>query len=420
MGYKTAPTSNRVHLIHLHRLSALQRAACERLRAEAGRCWTDLVAAHVANRDQGVWLKEADLKQMSKGGMYRLHSQSVQALAEKLIANLDTARALRKQHAEAGLLVEAQYPYKPKPYQTVTWKDQAVRRGRGTVILPNGRGQADLVLPLPKRLHAMSIRKVELLWRADHYELALTVEIPNELGERTPGPTVGVDLGEINIAAAVTNSGQGLVINGRYLRSIKRLRNKCHAELTRKRAWCVEGSRRWTRLNAAKARASATFYRQQRHVLHTASARLIRWIDRCAGSHIAVGDVRDIADGTDNGRKQNQKLSQWAHGQFVGYLTYKARRLGMTVNQIDEAYSTRTCSACGWCHARSSRGRVFRCQQCQSVLHRDANGAANICSKAITGVYGNVQPVTTMYRRATDVAPRTRATLLRERVAGQP
>ncbi|MDP9314114.1 MAG: transposase [Chloroflexota bacterium] len=419
MGYKTATTSNRVHLIHLHRLSVPQGAMCERLRAEAGRCWSDLVVAHVRHRDQGVWLKEADLKQMSKGGIYRLHSQSIQALAEKLIANVDTARELRHHQADAGLPVEAQYPYKPKPYQTVVWKDQAIRRGRGTLILPNGRGQDDLILPLPKRFQDASIRKVELVWRADHYELALTVEVPNEQVERLPGPTVGVDLGEINIAAAVTSAGQGLVINGRYLRSIKQLRNKRHAELTSKRDRCVSGSRRWKRLNAAKARASAMFYRQQRHVLHTASARLIRWIDRCAGSHIAVGDVRDIADGTDNGRKQNQKLSQWAHGQFVGYLTYKARRLGMTVNQIDEAYSTRTCSCCGHVPFSNPRGRVYQCAECQAVLHRDANGAANICSKAITGVYGTVQPVSTTYRRAADVVPRTRATVLRDRVAGQ-
>ncbi len=418
MGYRTSATSCRVHLIHLHTLTPQQRAWCERLRVEAGRCWTDLVRAHVANREQGRWMSDSDLRAMTKGGVYHLHSQSIQVLGQKLLANVETARALRKQQAAAGVPVDAQYPYKDKPYQTVTWKDQAVRRGRGTLILPNGRGQLDLVVPLPARYHHLHIRTVELLWRADHYEVAITVEHPAAAVSRPAGPVAGVDLGEINIAAAVTSAGAGLVINGRYLRSIKRLRNKRHAELTSKRDHCREGSRRWKRLTAAKARASATFYRQQRHVLHTASTRLVRWLDGQAVGHIAIGDVRDIADGTDKGRKQNQKLSQWAHGQFVGYLTYKAHALGITTEQIDEAYSTRTCSACGFCHERSPRGRVFRCQQCQTVLHRDANGAANICSRSITGGYGNVQPDRTTYRRATDVVPRTRAPLFHERVAG--
>ena len=174
---------------------------------------------------------------------------------------------------------------------------------------------------MPKPYHDLTIRTAELLWRADQYAVALTVATSNDQAQRIPGPVAGVDLGEINIAAAVTQDGQGLVLNGRYLRSIKRLRNKRHAALTSKRDCCTAGSRRWKRLQAAKARASAALYRQQRHVLHTASRRLVQWLDGQQVGGMAIGDVRDIADGTDKGRKQNQKLSQWAHGQFVGYLT---------------------------------------------------------------------------------------------------
>ena len=91
-----------------------------------------------------------------------------------------------------------------------------------------------------------------------------------------------------------------------------------------------------------------------------------------------MGDVRDIADGTNKGPKANQKLSQWAHGQFVQYLSYKGQRRGMVVEQIDEAYSTRTCSCCGYIHPHARRGRVLRCTNpgCRALVHRDVNGAA--------------------------------------------
>ncbi len=234
------------------------------------------------------------------------------------MVNVEAARALRTSQAAHSLPVQAHYPYKEKPYQTVSWKDHAIRRGRGTLIVPNGREQPDRILPLPKRYHQVPIRKVELLWRADHYKLALTVEESAGPAARTRGQVVGIDLGEIHRAAAVTANGYGLVITGRYVRAIKRLRNERHAALTSKRDRCTAGSRRWKTLQAAKARASAAFYRQQRPVLHTASARLMRWLDTHGVSQIAIGDVRDIADGTEKGRSQNQKLSQWAHGQVVG------------------------------------------------------------------------------------------------------
>jgi putative transposase len=119
--------------------------------------------------------------------------------------------------------------------------------------------------------------------------------------------------------------------------------------------------------------------------------------------------VRDVATGVDKGRKTNQKVSQWPHGQFVRYLTDKARLHGITVTQIDESYSTRTCSCCRHILSAAPRGRIFRCSGCGATVHRDANGGAKICSRAVYGQYGRIQVTGITYRRATAVAPRTQA-----------
>jgi putative transposase len=112
-----------------------------------------------------------------------------------------------------------------------------------------------------------------------------------------------------------------------------------------------------------------------------------------------VGDVRDVQDGVDLGSKSNQKVSQWPHGQFMQYLTYKAAEHGMQVGYIPEDYSTRTCSRCGQVASSAPRGRVYVCPGCGAVIHRDTNGASNICSRARFGSYGFVQMQTIMYLR---------------------
>jgi len=409
MGYKQTTTTCTVQLVPYRALSCEKSALCEMLRREAGRCWTDMVEAHVASRDTGRWLTEADLNAMTKGGRYRLHSQSIQALGQKLLANVDTARALRAPHQHVGGEIQARYPHHPKPYQTVTWKDQAIRVRFGRIHLPNGRGQPDLVLPLPERFHAATIRKVELLWRVDHYQLALTIERPTDPPPRQDGQTAGVDLGEINMAAICTERGQALVIGGRLLRHHKQLRNKRHAAYQERLARCRKGSRRYIRLKRQKARSSAKLYRQQRNHLHQASRKLVDFAVAQDLSHLAIGDVRDIADGVDKGAHVNQKISQWPHGQFVMYVTYKARRQGIAVSQIDEAYSSRTCSHCARVSLSTPRGRVFACPGCGVQSHRDANGAANIVSRAVYGAYGCVQVQSLMHRRATVVRAPTRA-----------
>ena len=140
-SYRKAQTACMVRIIPLRRLNKSQMALCSSLRREAGRCWTDILHAHIESRS-GKWLKAGDLEKLAKG-MYALHSQTIQALAQKFDDNCKTARQLRKTDPEA------RYPYKDKSYQTVIWKDQAIRVVEGKIVLPNGRKNPSLTLPLP-------------------------------------------------------------------------------------------------------------------------------------------------------------------------------------------------------------------------------------------------------------------------------
>jgi putative transposase len=393
MGYRSNHTNCIVRVLPLRRLSEQQKALCLFLREEAGRCWTDMLNAHIESRS-GRWLSSVDLSRLFKG-QFALHSQTVQALAQKLEANVDTARELRKTNPEA------RYPYHLKKYQTIVWKESAIHWIEGgRILLSNGKNHQPLSLAIPDEYMGVDIRKAELTWRADHYELCLTIDTGLANPPRKQlGQIAGVDLGEVNIAAVVTEAGDTLVVSGRVLRSVKRLRNKRHAALDSLISRCKPGSKRQRRLVKSKAKASAKMYRQQRDILHKASRQVVEFCQANDVNKIAVGDVRDVQDGVDLGKKANQKISQWPHGQFVKYIAYKAAQQGMKTDYIPEDYSTRTCSGCKQVAKRAPRGRVYACPRCGAVIHRDANGASNICSRARYGSYGSVQVQTIMYLR---------------------
>ena len=392
MGYRASHTNCIVRIIPLRGLSAQQEALCLFLRKEAGRCWTDMLNAHIESRS-GKWLSSVELGKMFKG-KYTLHSQSIQALAQKLEANIDTARELRKSNPKAC------YPYRPKTYQTVVWKQVAIHRDDKKLSFSNGRDVPPLTVSIPGEYLDSDIRRAELTWRADHYELCLTIDtgVVNPPPKQT-GRIAGVDLGEVNIAAVATETGGVLVVSGRALRSVKRLRNKRHASLDSLISRCKPGSKRHRRLVKSKANASAKMYRQQRDMLHKASRQVVKFCQANEVREIAVGDVRNIQDGIDVGPNSNQKVSQWPHGQFVRYLAYKSAQHGMRAGYIPEDYSTRTCSCCRLVKSGAPRGRVEACPRCGAVIHRDANGASNICSRARYGSYGYVQVQSIMYLR---------------------
>jgi len=106
------------------------------------------------------------------------------------------------------------------------------------------------------------------------------------------------------------------------------------------------------------------------------------------------------------GKKTNQKISQWPHGQFVRYLREKAVRVGTVDNWIDEAYSTKSCSASSHVHSASPFGRRFHCLGCGARIHRNMNGAKHRCSMAAFGSYGQVQADSVKYRRPIEVVTR--------------
>jgi putative transposase len=336
----------------------------------------------------------------------------VQALCQKFAANLDTATELRRQEvAETGHL-QTQYLHHPKGYQTVIWKDQALQvLPNGRLRLPVGGQRPPLLLPLPGEYQTAHLRRAELTWRADHYEICLTLDTGAALPPPLPtGEVAGLDLGEVHIAAVTTTNRHALVISGRQLRSCMQWRNQVHRMLQGKLSRCQPGSRRAKRLLKRKAQVSAKLYRQQRDILHQAARKVVDFCQADGVARIAVGDVRDIQTGVSLGHVTNQQISQWPHGQFARYLREQAAQLGIAVEWIDEAYSTRTCSVSGHVQPSSPRGRRFGCLGCGARVHRDVNGSANICSKATHGVYSKIQAVTITYLRPIGGAPRTRAT----------
>jgi IS605 OrfB family transposase len=154
---------------------------------------------------------------------------------------------------------------------------------------------------------------------------------------------------------------------------------------------------------------SATRYRQQRDLLHQAARKVVTFCREDWVSRIAVGEVRDVQTGVRLGKRTNQQISQWPHGQVARSHAEKAARLGMVVEWIDESYSTKTWSVSGHVQPSSPRGRRFGCLGCGARVHRDVNGASNICSKAVYGRYSQVHADTVTYLRPIGVAPLTRA-----------
>jgi putative transposase len=83
------------------------------------------------------------------------------------------------------------------------------------------------------------------------------------------------------------------------------------------------------------------------------------------------------------GSKTVRKMMTWAHTRFRERLVSKAEEFGKQVSIVSEAYTSKTCSRCGWMHPRLGGRKVFKCGGCNLEIDRDVNGARGIFLRAL-------------------------------------
>ena len=144
-----------------------------------------------------------------------------------------------------------------------------------------------------------------------------------------------VDMGEIHPISAFGGQ-QAMIINGRFLRSIKQYRNKFLARINQKISRCKRGSHRWQTLKAAKNRVLTKIKNQLKDVEHKITSFFVSACRVNRAQTIVLGNLTHIRQSINYGKRANQKLHQWSFGKMTSMITYKAEQLGIEVKTESE------------------------------------------------------------------------------------
>lgn len=370
---------------------SLPKAEADALNQESGRIYSDMLTWHYRTyRHSGHWLSPWAGKRLEDalGGPTTLHAHSRDAAQEGFYRACKTARACQQQ----GL--DVRYPHQRKHFRTTIWKHTGIRIQGERMRLARARGLPPIEVNLPAELAGLpadAFREARLVWDrvSRRYYWHVVVE-DGRPPEPPPGSKVAAgDPGEVH-PMALTDGEEAVVISARALRAIHQYTAKRLAAIQKKQARQKKGSRRWKRLQRRKAKFLAQQKRRARDVEHKASRAVVDWAAARGIGTLALGDVRDVADGKRLHAQSQQKVGLWSHGRQRWYITYKAAAAGIQVALVNEAYSSQTCPECGSRHKPT--GRTFRCPACGFVSPRDIVGSANILSRYLYGTVGHVRP----------------------------
>jgi putative transposase len=223
----------------------------------------------------------------------------------------------------------------------------------------------DLVL-----LRTHSIGETDLICRDGKWHLYATIEVAEAPRAEPVNGFLGVDLGIVNIATSSDGQRSAGARLNRYRKRQLRLRKRLQAKKTSSARRLLKKRRR------KEARFAAD-------INHQVSKRIVAAAQR-TGRGIAVEQLTGIRARVRLRKPQRATMNSWAFAQLGAFLGYKAQAAGVAFVEVDPAYTSQTCSACGWVDKRNRRSQSeFECGRCGFVGHADHNAAINIATRGV-------------------------------------
>ena len=100
------------------------------------------------------------------------------------------------------------------------------------------------------------------------------------------------------------------------------------------------------KINRAKRYVLSKSQSQLEDALQKTTKEFVDWCMQHDVKHVVLGNPEGVQRKTKKKRKEtNQKLSNWSFGKIHDLLTYKLKAKGITIEKVDESYTSQTLSA---------------------------------------------------------------------------
>ncbi|WP_231995759.1 transposase [Mycobacterium sp. 852002-51163_SCH5372311] len=260
----------------------------------------------------------------------------------------------------------------------MSWQIPEVVGGRdavGSIWTVTGRIRNIRIIAAVRDLALLRTRPIgetDLICRDNKWFLYATVQTPEAPQAEPAKGFLGVDLGIVNIATSSDGQRAAGARLNRYRKRQLNLRKRLQAKKTSSARRLLKKRRR------KEARYAAD-------INHQVSKRIVAEAQR-TGRGIAVERLTGIRSRVRLRKPQRATLHSWAFAQLGAFLAYKAQVAGVAFIQVDPAYTSQTCSACGWVDKRNRRSQAeFECGRCGFVGHADHNAAIVIAQRGVEG-----------------------------------
>jgi len=187
---------------------------------------------------------------------------------------------------------------------------------------------------------------------------------------------LSIDLGLDNFATVVYTDGTPFIIEGRGLKSFNRWYNREKSKL--QSVYDKQGIKLGKKMGL--------LMKKRKNVVNNFMNQSVNYIIKlCIENkigNIVIGELKDIKQNGNLGHINNQNFQHIPYGIFKQKLKSKCELYRIKYEEVDEAYTSQTCSVCGDVSKNNRKHRgLYVCRKCGNTINADVNGAINIMKK---------------------------------------
>ena len=214
-----------------------------------------------------------------------------------------------------------------------------------------------------------SSKSCTLRREGDQWFVSIVCELEVPEPARKTEPVVALDRGVHNL---IGDSDGTLIPNPAHLeRTLERLARAQRVVSRREK-----GSKKRRKAIARVISLHRKIRRQREHALHCLSSTYAKSHGTVIVERLQIGNMVQASSGL------ARRILDAGWGRLVEMLRYKLAWRGGQLVEVPAAYSSQTCSACGYVHASSRSAERFRCSLCGYSDHADLNAAKVLKSRA--------------------------------------
>ncbi len=253
--------------------------------------------------------------------------------------------------------------------------------GQQYIAIMNLKGEDRVVIPLTGNRKIEGNLRIVLDFDRQRVEVHVTADVKPTAG--LPGEPCGLDAGVsevytdemghrygIELGETLTRQSDDVCDKGRKRNKLHQIAKKAEKKGNHKKAARIRKFNLGTKKLRRKQRRMRKDIERQ---VSTALNDVLETRQPC----IIVTEKLDIC-GKAPSKKLSRRVSQWARSILKDRSEFKASAGGSRREDVNPAYSSQTCPACGYVDRRNRQGDAFQCLHCGHRDHADRVGAHNL------------------------------------------